>query len=228
MARLGVIGAIPADAGQGFVRRYLSQQVGQHGGISHAVVGHFDGPYLQGLRIDAQMHLAPLPTVLGTVLFALPFIFAQELDAGAVHQQVQRAGAGSVGQLHPQRLLAPTHGAVVGHPPAQVCHAQQALHKAQALAQCQAEQALDAQTKLDGSFREDVLVPSFDTGRCVPLHVFVQPDRQRPSGFERYVVRRPVGGLVAGLGPLLFIHASRLPAQRARFVQQSPFEPAGQ
>ncbi len=31
-----------------------------------------------------------------------------------------------------------------------------------------------------------------------PLHVFVQPDRQRSSGLERDVVRSPVGGLVAG------------------------------
>ena len=59
------------------------------------------------------------------------------------------------------------------------------------------------------------------SGLLVPLHVFVQPNRQRPSGLECCVVLRPVGGLVAGLWLPGFTHASRLPAQRGWFVQQS-------
>ncbi|MFT7402940.1 MAG: hypothetical protein ACI83N_002545, partial [Hydrogenophaga sp.] len=42
-----------------------------------------------------------------------------------------------------------------------------------------------------------------------------------PPGFERGVVRGPVGGLVARLGALGYGHATRLPARGARFVQQS-------
>lgn len=57
MASLGVKGPLSADAGHGFVRRYLSQQVRQHGGITHTDVYHLDGPYLQGLGIDAHMSL---------------------------------------------------------------------------------------------------------------------------------------------------------------------------
>jgi hypothetical protein len=35
------------------------------------------------------VHLAPLPPILSAVLFVLPFNFTQELDPGAVHQQIQ-------------------------------------------------------------------------------------------------------------------------------------------
>lgn len=221
MARLGVVGTVPTDAGNRLIGWYLLQQLEQHGRIAHAVVGHLDGPDLQRVGINTQVHLAPLAPVLGTVLLAFPFAFAKELNAGAVHQQFQCGGTGSVGQLYLQSLLASAHGAVVGHPPVQACQTQQAFNHAQALTQGQTEQALDAQTELDGCVGEDVLAPAFAAGWGVPLHAFVQPDCQRPSGFERGVVLCPVGGLVAGLGPLRFTHVSRLPAQRTGFVQQS-------
>ena len=224
MARLGVVGTVPTDAGNRLIGWYLLQQLEQHGRIAHAVVGHLDGPDLQRVGINTQVHLAPLAPVLGTVLLAFPFAFAKELNAGAVHQQFQCGGTGSVGQLYLQSLLASAHGAVVGHPPVQACQTQQAFNHAQALTQGQTEQALDAQTELDGCVGEDVLAPAFAAGWGVPLHAFVQPDCQRPSGFERGVVLCPVGGLVAGLGPLRFTHVSRLPAQRTGFVQQSPAE----
>ena len=48
------------------------------------------------------------------------------------------------------------------------------------------------------------------TGRGISLHVFVQPDRQRPLGFEHGVLLGPIGGLVAGLGALGVSHRSRL------------------
>jgi hypothetical protein len=127
MAILGVVGPIGADAGRRFIGRHLSQQLGQHGhttcAVLQAVVGHFDGPDLQRLGVNAQVHLAPLPPVLGAVLLAFPRAFAQELDPGAVHQPVQRGGAGPVGQLYPQRLLAPAHGTEVGHAPVKACQA---------------------------------------------------------------------------------------------------------
>ena len=155
------------------------------------------------------------------MFLAFLFPFTQELDAGAVHQQVQRTGSCSVGQLHLQCLLASAHGAEVGHLPVQAGHAQQALHHSQALAQGQAEEAFDAQAELDGSIAEHLLPAPLAAGGRVPLHVFVQPDRQRPSGFEGCVVRCPVGGLVEGLGALGFTHVPRLPVRGEGFVQQS-------
>ena len=90
------------------------------------------------------------------------------------------------------------------------------------MAQGQAEEAFDAQAELDGGVAEHVLPAPLAAGGCVPLHVFVQPDRQRAPGFERCVVRCPVGGLVAGLGALGFTHVPRLTVRGAGFVQQSP------
>jgi hypothetical protein len=79
MAILGAVGPIGADAGQRFIGRYLGQQLGQHGrttyAVLHAVVGHFDGPDLQRVGVNAQVHLAPLPPVLGPVLLAPPLSF---------------------------------------------------------------------------------------------------------------------------------------------------------
>ena len=214
MARLGVVGAVPADAGQRLIGRYLAQQLRQHRRVSHAVVGDLDGPNLQRVPVNAQMHLAPLPSVLGPVFLALPFAFAQELDARAVYQQVQCRGAGPVGQLHPQALLAPAHGAEVRHLPVQVRHAQQAVHQAQALVQGQAEQAFDAHAELDGGIGEHPLAIALAAGRGVPPHALVQADGQRSSGLELGVVLGPVGGLVAALGALGFSHARRLSGPR--------------
>lgn len=98
---------------------------------------------------------------------------------------------------------------------------QPALNQPQALAQGQPKQALDTQAKLDGGICERAMATPLATGRCVPLYVFVQPDCERPSGFEYCVVLRPVGGFVAGLWLPGFTHALRLPVQWDRFVQQS-------
>ena len=115
MARLGVTGALSADADQSFNERYVSQPLWQHGRFAQSVVRHLNGSNLQCVGINAQVHLASLPPVLGPVLLTLPFTLAQELDIRAFHQQVQRSDAGSVGQLHSQCLLMPAQGAEVGH-----------------------------------------------------------------------------------------------------------------
>lgn len=86
MATLGVVGAIATHRGNPFRRRNLAQQLRQHRGIAHRVVGHFNRPDFQRLRIDAQMHLTPLAAVFRAVLFRFPLAFAQHLDAGAVDQ----------------------------------------------------------------------------------------------------------------------------------------------
>ena len=122
MACLGVVCHVCTDIGHRFVGRYLRQQLGQlgqRGRVAHAVVGHFDGSNLQRLSITPLMYPAPLPPILSVVLFAFSFTFTQELDSGAVHQQVQRGGAGPVGQLHRQRFLATAYGTEIGHAPVQ-------------------------------------------------------------------------------------------------------------
>lgn len=95
MAHVGVVGAVPTDAGYRLIGRYLTQQSGQHRSICHAVVGDLIGPYLQRIRVNPQVYLAPLAPLLGLVLLAFPVTLAQILDASAVHEQVQRRGAGT-------------------------------------------------------------------------------------------------------------------------------------
>lgn len=88
-----------------------------HRRIAYAVVVHLNGPYLQRLRINAQMHLTPLAAILGAVLFAFPFALTQELDAGAVNQQMLPLTAALVVELYGKTLVAAADGAVVGHRP---------------------------------------------------------------------------------------------------------------
>ena len=170
MACLGVVSAVATHAANRFVRRYLAQQLRQHGRITHAVVGHLNGPNLQRLGVNAQTHLAPLTPIVSSMLLAFPFAFAQELDAGAGHQQVQRRGVGSVGQLDTEVFLAPAHGAEVWHLPIQAGQTQQAFYQPQALAQGQAKQAFDAQAELDGGIGKRGLASTLAGRRGIPLH----------------------------------------------------------
>jgi hypothetical protein len=57
--------------------------------------GHLDGDDLTGIGIDANMQLAPRSAAGRTVLFDQPFAGSAELQASAVHKQMQRAGCGS-------------------------------------------------------------------------------------------------------------------------------------
>jgi len=52
-----------------------------------------------------QMYFAPLAAPLDAVLAGLSFPVAQELDAGAVHQQVERPIRTALGDLDSQSLL---------------------------------------------------------------------------------------------------------------------------
>ena len=151
-----VVGAIGADAGNRLLRRNLCQQFWPHQCVANGVAGDLDRPDLQRLRVDAQVDLAPLAPVFGPVLPALALAFAQELDRGAVDQQLQGLRTGPIADLDLQRLLAPTHRAVVLHLPVLPSKSQQVLYQAQCLPQGQLEQALDAQAE---HVRERFLTP---------------------------------------------------------------------
>lgn len=151
------------------------------------------------LRAPLRDHLVVRTAVVGTIGAAA----GQGLFGRCLSQQLKRARAGAVGQLHIQCLLAPTHGAEVGHFPIQLRQPQQPLNQTQTLAQSQVEQALDAQAELDRCRAENLLAPPLVNGQQrVPAHVFVQSDRQRPPVLDGGVVLGPVRGLVARLGAL--------------------------
>ena len=148
----------------------MTQKLRKHGRITHAVVGHLNGPNLQCLGVNAQVHRAPLTPIVSSMLLAFPFAFAQELDAGAVHQQLQRRFARLVAELDLQALLAPAHRAEVWHLPIQAGQTQQAFYQPQALAQGQAKQAFDAQAELDGGIGKRGLASTLAGRRGIPLH----------------------------------------------------------
>lgn len=65
------------------------------------------------------MHLAPLASALNSMLAGLPFAFAQVLDPGTAHQQVQRPIGAAIRDLNLQGLLSPAQGRIVRDGPVQ-------------------------------------------------------------------------------------------------------------
>ena len=217
-----VVGTVCRDDVHGFIRRNRKrQQLGQHRRVANRIARDLDRADLHRLRVDAQMHLAPLAAVLSPVLVALPLTLSEELDSRAVGQQLQGLRAGPIANLHLQRLLTPAHRAVVRRRPVQPRQPQQALHQPQRLPQGQPEQALDAQAELDRRVREGPLATALARGRSQPLHVPVQPQRQRPPRLQRRVVGLPVLRAVRRPALLGFAHGLSLRAATAGFVQQS-------
>src|ERR1700740_2494915 len=71
--------------------------------------GQLNREDLAALGIDAEMQLTPGSAAGRAVLFNQPFTGATELQAGAVHQQMQRAGPRPAERWHVQRLAAAAH-----------------------------------------------------------------------------------------------------------------------
>lgn len=65
------------------------------------------------------MYLAPLAAPLDALLAGLPFTVAEELDAGAVHQQMQRSAGTAIGDSHLEGLLSAAQRRIVWNRPVQ-------------------------------------------------------------------------------------------------------------
>jgi len=137
-----------------------------------------------------------LAAIVCAMLFRLPFAFAQHLDAGAVHQQMQPRRGRDSADRHLQRLLAPAYRAVVRHRPVKSSQFQQALRHAHGLAQWQIEEALDAQAELDRPIAELLATPALAAWLAMPSHVRIKPDEQRAARLEGSTVGLPVGSSV--------------------------------
>lgn len=86
-----VEGAIGGDGGDLLLGRDLVEQVGQHGRIARVADGELRCTDFQGFIINANVDLAPDPS-LGTVVLARVLLAStRDLDPGAVDQKVQRA-----------------------------------------------------------------------------------------------------------------------------------------
>jgi hypothetical protein len=81
---LRVIGAVATNARDDFVIGDLVERARQRWRVTGGVVCDLDGPNLQRGRVNVQVDLAPLATLVGTMLLGRPLTFAQHLDTGAV------------------------------------------------------------------------------------------------------------------------------------------------
>lgn len=199
VAAFRVVGAVATDARDNLLGGYLVEQARQHWGIAGGIVGHLDRPDFQRGRVNAKVDLAPLATVVGTMLLRLPLAFAQHLDACTVDQQVQSRRRRLRSDRHRKTLLAPADRAEVGHLPVQSGQPEQTLRHTHGLAQGQIEQALNGQAELDRRLAVLRTAAPLAARTAVPAHVLVQPDQQRAAGFQCRVVVFPVGRSVLQL-----------------------------
>jgi len=209
MALAGVECAISGDAGDLLIGWDVVEQFGQHGRVAHVAGGEFRRPDLQGLLINSDVDLAPDAALRAAMLAGVPFPFALDLDACAVDQQVQRPLRSAIGDVDLQGLLASRQRAEVGHRPVQIDQVQQTFDKPGRLPQRHAEQHLHRQAGLDGGIAVVGLPPAFAGRRGFPGHRGVEPDGQRATALQRFVIGGPVPGLV-GRG-CWSAHAAQLP-----------------
>ena len=86
--------------------------------LTNRVWRDLDGADLQRLRINPDVQLAPLASVLRAMLLALPFALAHHFQNRAVDQQVQPLGGLPIRIPDHERLLASANRAVVRLTPA--------------------------------------------------------------------------------------------------------------
>ena len=132
------------------------------------------------------------------MLSGLPLAITEELDAGAVDEQVQGAIGAPIGDLDGQGLLPPAQGRIVWHGPVQASHLQQAGHHPCRLPERQLEQDLYRQAELDRRVRKHRRPTGAAVMRRKPGHVLVQPDQQGSTFTQRRRVTGPVRRAVAG------------------------------
>ena len=74
------------------------------------------------------------------MLAGVPLAFTLSLDAGAVDEEVQWAGATAIGQAHVQSSLAPTQGAEIWYGSVQASQPQETFHETCGLPEWHPEQ----------------------------------------------------------------------------------------
>jgi hypothetical protein len=140
----------------------------------------------------------------------LPFAIAQELVAGAVNQQGQRAIGATMRNLDGERQLPSAQGGVVRYRPVQVRPLKQAGNHAGRFLERQLERDLKDQIELDRRIREHRGATEPAVMRREAGHVLVQTDQHRPARARRRRVAGPVPCAAAGRGWL--VHPPRLSA----------------
>ena len=114
-----------------------------------------------------------------------------------VDQEMQRALRPPMRDVHGKDLLATAERAEIGHIPVKADKSQQALDEPGRLPERHTEKDLHRQAGLNGRVGKDRLSPSLAGGLRRSDHIWIEPDRQRPTALESLVILGPVQGLVA-------------------------------
>ena len=101
-------------------------------------------------------------------------------------------------EVHDQRFLASAESAEVRNRSVHVNQPQQALDEPGRLAKRHAEQHLHRQAGLDRRIAVFGPLAAFASRRSFPDHGGIEPDRQRATALQRFIVGRPVPGLASG------------------------------
>ncbi len=132
------------------------------------------------------------------MLAGVPLAFPLDLDPCAVDQQMQGTPRAPMRDVDCQGLLTAAERAEIRNRPVQSDELQQALNEPGCLPQRHAEQHLHRQAGLDGRIAVLGLPATSASWRGLPGHGGIEPDRQRTAALERFIVGRPVPGLVGG------------------------------
>ena len=111
-------------------------------------------------------------------------------------QQVQRPLGAAIRDIRSEGLLTAGQRAEVWHRPVQTDQSKQALDLTGRLPQSRAEQHLHRQASLNGGITVGLLSATPAPRRGIPDHLGVEPNRQRVTALERFIIGWPVLGLV--------------------------------
>jgi hypothetical protein len=148
------------------------------------------------------MQLAPGPASFGAVFLDQPLAGSTELQACAVHQQVNRPSGASTWYWHLQRLGAAAQGRMIRDSEINAQEPQDRADQAFGLTQCQPEHRPECQGRLDGQNRIAGLTAAGRTGLGIPGcdRFFGKPHRQASALAQGSIVLRPVRHPVPLLG----------------------------
>ena len=126
VAATRTIVTVGADFADGLVGGDLVQKFGEHRRIPNPTTGHLDPPYLQRVRIDTQMDLAPLAWLQWPVFLGAPLAITLGLDPRAIDQKVQGTVALAIRDGDVQTFLTTAERAEVRHRPVKPSKVQKA------------------------------------------------------------------------------------------------------
>jgi glutathione S-transferase len=208
-----IVGAVGREGGNGIGD--LTEQRIRHRGIVDFLPGHLNGDDLAAIGIDADVQLPPRPPAGRSVLFDQPFAGSAQLQPGAVHEQMQRAGCGPPRQRHFQRLPPPAQCGVVRHRQIKPKQSDDGFDQPLGLPQPQAKDHAHRQRGGDRQGRIMRLAPRRGSRLRSPRldRLVGKPNGQAAPPLQGSVIFCPVRDPIPGLGDVMAVFGMVLERQ---------------